>query len=80
LLVDNINDILKTDVDTWSPYYQFFTQSTSTNKELLFLVTDNNNIILHDIDNSIPFHTDFMYLEMDDIDYGDIKTIEKKVW
>jgi len=78
LLVDNINDILKTDVDTWSPYYQFFTQSTSTNKELLFLVTDNNNIILHDIDNSIPFHTDFMYLEMDDIDYGDIKTIEKR--
>lgn len=82
LLVENINHILPVKIDPnlnpWDLDYRFGGYTDSSEKDLLFLVTDNNNIIVHDIDDSIPFHTDFMYLEFRNKDYTDIKTIERK--
>lgn len=82
LLVENINHILPVKIDSsvnpWNPYYRFGGYTSNPDKDLLFLVTNNNNIIVHDIDDSIPFHTDFMYLEFRNKNYTDIKTIEKK--
>ena len=81
LLVENINHILPVKIDSnnpWNLSYRFGNNSDSVEKDLLFLVTDNNNIIVHDLNNSIPFHTEFMYLEFRLKDYGDIKFIERK--
>lgn len=76
LLVDNINDIISIELDNWDIGYAFYnTQTINDQKDLLFLVTDNNNIIIHDILDSIPFHTDFMYLEFLNKDYSDISRI-----
>lgn len=82
LLVENINYILPVKIDSglnpWNLNYRFGGYTDNPNKDLLFLVTDNNNIIVHDVDDSIPFHTDFMYLEFRAKNYTDIKTIEKR--
>lgn len=78
LLVENINDIIPAEVNSWNPYYLFTTQSTAPNKDMLFITTNNNNIIIHDVDDSIPFHTDFMYLDFVNNNYTDIKSIERK--
>ena len=76
LLVDNINDVLYTNLH-WGLSYSYpegNTQSTNINKELLFLVTDDNKIIVNDLNNSVP-KFDFLYLDMDIKKYGDIKSI-----
>jgi hypothetical protein len=72
LLVDNINDLLITNID-WSLNFSYSTQSTNLNKDILLLVTDDSKIIAHDINDSIPGF-DFVYLETP-LDYGDIVNI-----
>lgn len=79
LLVDNINDIYSFSTSTWGLSFSSFgtssnTLSTETNKELLFIVTDDSKIVVYDINNSIP-NFDFVYLEFKDNNYGDINNI-----
>ena len=74
LLVENINDMYKTNID-WDLTYKYTSQTTELSKDLLFIVTDNNNIIAHDINNSTNY--DFLYLDFGK-DYGDILNIAKK--
>ena len=76
VLVDNINDLLYTKVSNWGLSYSYSTQSTATDKELLFIVSDDNKIIAHDVNNSIPGF-DFVYLELPK-DYDDIMNISRK--
>ena len=76
VLVDNINDLLYTNIDSWGLTFSFSTQSTSTNKELLFITTDDSKVIIHDINDSIP-RFDFVYLDFDK-DYDDILNISKQ--
>ena len=75
LLVDNINDMISTSLNNWGLTFSFSTQSISNTKDILMLVTDSGNIIVHDVDNSIPFYTDFIYLEFDNVNYGDIQSL-----
>jgi hypothetical protein len=76
VLVDNINDLLYTKVSNWGLSYSYSTQSTATDKDLLFIVSDDNKIIAHDVNNSIPGF-DFVYLELPK-DYDDIMNISRK--
>ena len=76
VLVDNINDLLYTKVSNWGLSYSYSTQSTATDKELLFIVSDDSKIIAHDVNNSIPGF-DFVYLELPK-DYDDIMNISRK--
>jgi len=76
LLVENINDLYKTTIDTWGLSYSFGnTQSTSQTKELVFLATDNGNIIVYDTEDATDF--DFLYLDFG-ADYGDIRNITRQ--
>jgi len=78
LLVENINDLYKTTLTSWSISYNYYTQSIPTNKELLFLVTNNNNIIAYDINNSFSqVGTDFIYFDFGK-NYGDVRNITQK--
>ncbi len=76
LLVDNINDIFYTNINTWGLSFSYGTQSIATEKELLFIVTDDSKIIAHDINDSIPGF-DFVYLELPN-NYGDIRNIVRR--
>ena len=78
LLVENINDMYKTNISTWGVSYSYYTQSIPTNKELLFLVTNNNKIIAYDVNNSFSqIGTDFIYFDFGQ-DYSDIRNIKQK--
>jgi hypothetical protein len=78
LLVENINDMYKTNISTWGVSYSYYTQSIPTNKELLFLVTNNNKVIAYDINNSFSqIGTDFIYFDFGQ-DYSDIRNIKQK--
>jgi hypothetical protein len=78
LLVENINDIYKTSISTWNISYNYYTQSIATNKELLFLVTNNNKLIAYDINNSFSqIGTDFIYFDFGQ-EYKDIRNIKRK--
>lgn len=76
LLVDNINDIYYTEIDTWGLSYSYSTQSISVDKKLLFIVTDDSKIIAHDINDSTSF--DFIYLDFNK-KYDDIRNITRKL-
>jgi hypothetical protein len=82
LLVDNINDMLATNID-WNINFTFSTQSIPLNKDILLLVTDDNKFIIHDINSVIPDfnpnsnNPDFVYLDFSQ-DYGDIINIERR--
>ena len=76
VLVDNINDLLYTNINTWGLTFSYSTQSTSTDKELLFITTDDSKIIIHDINNSIP-NFDFVYLDFNN-DYDDIINVSRQ--
>jgi len=75
ILVDNINDIISTSM-YWGLNLSYSNQSTTNNKELLFIVTNDSKIIVYDINNSIP-NFDFIYFELTK-NYGDIKSIIRK--
>jgi hypothetical protein len=76
LLVDNINDMLYTNINTWNLNFNFFTQSIPSDKELLFLSTDDNKIIVYDI-NKVNQKFDFIYLDFGN-DYDDIINITRR--
>lgn len=78
ILVDNINDMIYLQTNNWSLDYTFSTQSTTQDKEFIILATNDSKIILHDINNSIPFDTQFFYLNIPD-NYGDIVNISNKL-
>ncbi len=71
-LIFDINDITTISTNSWNIAYTGTSSTMSGNKEALLIVTDNDNIIIHDI-NNFSIH-DFIYL-----DYiqpvGDIKSI-----
>ena len=76
LLVEGINDLYKTTIDSWGLSYSFGnTQSTSAAKELIFIATNNNNIIVYDTKDATDF--DFLYLDFGK-DYGDIRNITRQ--
>jgi len=82
LLVDNINDIYYTTINTWGLSFSYSTQSTATEKELLFIVTDDSKVIAHDINGSIPGF-DFVYLDFGTTgvnlnEYGDVRNITRR--
>jgi len=78
LLVENINDMYKTNISTWGVSYSYYTQSIPTNKELLFLVTNNNKLVAYDINNSFSqVGSDFIYFDFGQ-DYKDIRNIKRK--
>jgi len=60
LLVDNINDIIYTNI-SWPLTYLGSTQSIVDNKEILLLVTDDGKIIANDLNSTTNF--DFLYLD-----------------
>jgi len=73
LLVDDINDVLSATV-SWN--LTVGTTSTTINDEFIFSATNDNNIILYDINNNFSdFH--FLYLDFG-VQYGDITNIVKK--
>lgn len=75
LLVDNINDIYYTTLTTWGLSYSYFTQSIPVDKAMLFIVTDDSKLIVHDINSFTNF--DFLYLDFP-TKYGDIRNITRK--
>ena len=78
VLVDDINDLFKTSISSWSATYSYSTSSIPTNKELLFLAVDNSNLIAYDISNSFTqVGTDFLYFDFSD-HYGDIRNIMRR--
>lgn len=77
ILVDNINDMIYCNIDNWSVDFVYPVGSAApigVNKEVLFIVCDNNKIIMHDINGSFPFHTQFFYFAISN-NLGDIKNI-----
>jgi hypothetical protein len=75
ILVENINDLYKTTISTWNVNYNYYTQSIPTNKELLFLVTNNSKVIAYDVNNSFSqIGTDFIYFDFGK-EYGNIRNI-----
>lgn len=77
LLVDNINDLVYVETNNWNLDYTYSTQSTASDKELIVMVTNDSKVILHDINNSIPFDTQFFYLKFDQ-EFGDIVNISRR--
>lgn len=75
LLVDDINDLIKMTTSTWGLSYSYSTQSIPSNKEMIGIVSNNNNVIFHDINNFSGYP--FLYLDFGQ-DYGDIKSIINK--
>jgi hypothetical protein len=74
LLVDNINDIIYTNI-SWPLTYNYplgNTQSIVDNKELLLLVTNDGKIIANDLNSTTKF--DFLYLEFNSV-YNNITNI-----
>jgi hypothetical protein len=78
LLVENINDLYKTTLSNWNISYNYYTQSIPTDKELLFIVTDNSKVIAYDINNSFSeIGTDFIYFDFGQ-EYSDIRNITRR--
>ena len=77
VLVDNINDIYQTELNIHvkidSNYYANIDSNYYVISNPIFIVCDDNKIILHDINNSIPDY-DFIYLELNK-HYGNIKKL-----
>jgi hypothetical protein len=74
LLVDNINDVIYTNI-SWPLTYKYplgNTQSIVDNKELLLLVTNDGKIIANDLNSTTKF--DFLFLDFNS-KYNDIKNI-----
>ena len=78
VLVDDINDIYSTTLTTWSTSYSYSTASIPTTKDLIFLATDNSNLIAYDLSNSFSdIGTDFIYFDFSK-HYGDLRNITRR--
>ena len=76
LLVEGINDLYRTTINTWGLSYSFgSTQATSTTKDLMFIATNNGNLITYDMTDATEF--DFLYLDFGK-NYGDIRNITRQ--
>jgi subtilisin-like proprotein convertase family protein len=75
LLVDNINDLVYTRIDTWSLSYNYVSGTIAPDKRVVMMVTDGGGLIVYDIDSSSKF--DFIYLEFP-VDYGDIVNVTRR--
>lgn len=76
LLVEGINDLYKTTISTWGLSYSFgSTQSTATDKELVFIAANDGNIVVYDTKDATEF--DFLYLDFGK-KYGDIRNITRQ--
>jgi photosystem II stability/assembly factor-like uncharacterized protein/subtilisin-like proprotein convertase family protein len=76
LLVEGINDLYRTTIDTWGLSYSFgSTQTTATTKDLMFIATNNGNLITYDMTDATEF--DFLYLDFGK-NYGDIRNITRQ--
>ena len=73
LLVDDINDIISATV-SWN--LNFNGTASNINDEFLFVTTNDNNIILYDINKNFDDFK-FLYLDFKE-DYGDITNITKR--
>ncbi len=76
ILVEDINDMYETSITSWGLSYSYSTQSTSSDKDLLMLVTNNGNLVAYDVNDFIP-EFDFLYLDFGQ-NYGDIRSITRK--
>lgn len=80
-LIDDINDMYVTHFDTWGLTYSSYVNEAegygiTYSMDCLFLVTNNSNIIVYEINNFVTEH-DFLYLEFDE-SLGDLKSITRK--
>ena len=75
VLVDHINDIIFCNVSNWGLSYSYSTQSISSNKDILVMVTDDNKFIIYDENNFVT--PDFLYLDFN-YNYGNIKNISQQ--
>jgi subtilisin-like proprotein convertase family protein len=76
LLVEGINDLYKTTISTWGLSYSFgSTQTTATTKDLMFIATNNGNLITYDMTDATEF--DFLYLDFGK-NYGDIRNVTRQ--
>ena len=76
LLVEGINDLYKTTINTWGLSYSFgSTQTTATTKDLMFIATNNGNLITYDMTDATEF--DFLYLDFGK-NYGDIRNVTRQ--
>jgi photosystem II stability/assembly factor-like uncharacterized protein len=76
LLVEGINDLYRTTISTWGLSYSFgSTQTTATTKDLMFIATNNGNLITYDMTDATEF--DFLYLDFGK-NYGDIRNITRQ--
>ena len=73
LLVDDINDIISSNIN-WN--FNFNGINTNINDEFLFITTNDNNIIMYDINENFKDFK-FIYLDFNE-DYGDITNIIKR--
>ena len=76
VLVDNINDLHYTKINTWGLSFSYSTQSVATDKEILLMVTDDSKIIAYDINGSNG-NFSFLYLDFNH-DYDDIINITQR--
>lgn len=76
LLLDNINDLYYTKINSWNLGFQYFTQSIPADKELVFITTDDSKVIVYDINKTNGLF-DFLYLDLGE-DYGDILNIGRE--
>ena len=75
-LIEDIKDMYYTSFNTWALAYSSATSSAiSTVKDCLFIVTNNGNIIVHDINNFV-IH-DFLYLSFSQ-SLGDLTSITRQ--
>ena len=72
LLVDDINDIISANID-WD--IEFNGVDTNINDDFIFITTNDNNIIMYDINENFKDFK-FLYLNFND-NYGDITNIVK---
>lgn len=72
LLVDDINDIISANIN-WN--LEFNGVDTNINDDFIFITTNDNNIIMYDINENFKDFK-FLYLDFND-NYGDITNIVK---
>ena len=72
LLVDDINDIISANID-WD--LEFNGVDTNINDDFIFITTNDNNIIMYDINENFKDFK-FLYLDLNN-NYGDITNIVK---
>jgi subtilisin-like proprotein convertase family protein len=76
LLVEGINDLYRTNINTWGLSYSFSpTQSTNTEKDIMMIATNNGNLIAYDMKDATEF--DFLYMDFGK-NYGDIRNITRQ--